>query len=360
MGRSAVEDERDGVAELVDDRRRVARPPARRRRLAEVVGIGPTAAASARGASWSGTRRPIVGAPPVSAGGQGDVGSLRDDQGEAARPERLGERGRGRRPLPDRRRLGRVGEEQHDRPVGRPLLGREQRLDAARRVERDRDPVDRVGRQGDDPAGAEDARSPRPARRRRPGRSGRSRRRARQVAPPTSGRARPRAAAAARAASAGDASTSSLDQLGGALLGRAAARGSARPPGPAPARVGIAAPWPTAGDHLEVVELVADREDAAERHAGRVARGGGRRRAFETPGREELEEARMADRHRGPAGEPPPAVGEDGLRDRVAGGRRRDHLRDRVAQPGDEVVGDDRPGRRGTTSSPRRAGRRPG
>ncbi len=38
-------------------------------RFAEVVGSGPTAAASARGASWSGTRSPIVAAPPVNTAG---------------------------------------------------------------------------------------------------------------------------------------------------------------------------------------------------------------------------------------------------------------------------------------------------
>ena len=42
--------------------------------LAEVVGSGPTAAASARGASWSGTRNPMVGVPPVSAAGNGTSG----------------------------------------------------------------------------------------------------------------------------------------------------------------------------------------------------------------------------------------------------------------------------------------------
>ena len=66
--------------------------------LAEVVGSGPTAAASARGAAWSGTRSPIVGAPPVSAAGSGDVRPLRDDDRQPARPARLAERRRRRRP----------------------------------------------------------------------------------------------------------------------------------------------------------------------------------------------------------------------------------------------------------------------
>ena len=38
-----------------------SRPSGRPERFAEVVGSGPTAAASARGVAWSGTRRPIVG-----------------------------------------------------------------------------------------------------------------------------------------------------------------------------------------------------------------------------------------------------------------------------------------------------------
>jgi hypothetical protein len=37
--------------------------------FADVVGNGPMARARTRGASWSGTRRPIVGVPPVSAAG---------------------------------------------------------------------------------------------------------------------------------------------------------------------------------------------------------------------------------------------------------------------------------------------------
>ena len=40
--------------------------------------------------------------------------------------------------------------------VGRPPLRREQALDAARRIERDRDPVDRVGGEGHDAAGPQD------------------------------------------------------------------------------------------------------------------------------------------------------------------------------------------------------------
>ena len=42
--------------------------------FAEVVGNGPTARASARGASWSGTRRPIVGEPPVRTSGSPSSG----------------------------------------------------------------------------------------------------------------------------------------------------------------------------------------------------------------------------------------------------------------------------------------------
>src|SRR4029078_2427401 len=42
--------------------------------LADVVGNAPTPAARARGAGWSGTRRPIVGAPPVRTAGHGTSG----------------------------------------------------------------------------------------------------------------------------------------------------------------------------------------------------------------------------------------------------------------------------------------------
>ena len=99
-------------------RRRAGRRSPRRRglpatpeTLAEVVGSGPTAAASARGASCVGDAQPDRRGAAGQGGGQRDVGSLRDDDRQAARPERLGEGGRGRAatarsPAPGPRRRG--------------------------------------------------------------------------------------------------------------------------------------------------------------------------------------------------------------------------------------------------------------
>ena len=84
-----------------------------------------------------------------------DVGPLRDDERQAAGPEPCREPGGRRRPLADLGGLRGVGEEQHDPPIRRPVLRREQRPDPARRGERDGDSVDGVRRDGDDPAGPE-------------------------------------------------------------------------------------------------------------------------------------------------------------------------------------------------------------
>ena len=92
----AVEDEVDGVAELRRRSRPRRAPPGSPDTLAEVVGSGPTPRASARGASWSGTRRPMVGAPPVRAAGSVDVRPARHDHGQTAGPAGVGERRRGR------------------------------------------------------------------------------------------------------------------------------------------------------------------------------------------------------------------------------------------------------------------------
>ena len=265
------------------------RPPAAPERFADVVGIGPTAAARARGAVVVRDAQP----DRPGAGGQdrrqGHVVALRHDDRQPARPERPGERGRGRRPLPDRRRLGRVGEEQHDRPVRRPVLGREQRLDPARRVERDRDPVDRVGRQGDDRRRPGGPRSPRPGRRRRPATI-------RAVMPPIRRPARAhgrgpgprppgprRRARPARAARSGP--RRPPRRRVGATYRAAARTGSGA--------VGIAAPWPTAAsisrslNWSPIASTFASGTPAATREVAdaerlRHARG------------EELEEPRMA------------------------------------------------------------------
>ena len=213
-GRAAVD------RPAVEDQRRCASPSARRspaasrasgspETLAEVVGSGPRSRARARGASWSGTRTPIVGAP---AG---------EDPRQDARPGAPGARASARRartarPAPARagvttpsvRGLGRVREQHRDRLLGRTALDREQPLDGVRERHVRGDPVDRVGRDGDDAPGAQQARRPRRGRRRRPGRSasravttrGDPPRRLRQPRPsrhPGRARSRPRAPPAA-------------------------------------------------------------------------------------------------------------------------------------------------------------------
>ncbi len=82
--------------------------------------------------------------------GEHDVRALRDDDGEAAGPERLAKGRRGRRHDPDRGGLRRIGQQQHDPLLGWAPFHLEQALDPAGRRQRDGDPVDRVGREGDD------------------------------------------------------------------------------------------------------------------------------------------------------------------------------------------------------------------
>ena len=107
--------------------------------FAEVVGSGPTPRASARGASWSGTRRPIVGAPPVRAAGSATSGrrgtTTVRPPGQNAAPSAVAA-ARSRR---SSAAWAGVGEEQHDRPCPAGALHLEQALDAARGGERDRD-----------------------------------------------------------------------------------------------------------------------------------------------------------------------------------------------------------------------------
>ena len=88
-------------------------------RLADVTGSGPTAAASARGTGVVGHPQPDRRAPGGELRRQVRAGQLVDDDRQAARPERAGERGGGRRPGRDGSRLVGVVEEQHDRPVRR-------------------------------------------------------------------------------------------------------------------------------------------------------------------------------------------------------------------------------------------------
>ena len=88
--------------------------------------------------------------------GQRDIGSLRDDQGQPTRPARIGEQCGAGAHDPDRRGLRRRLQEERDALVERPAFHLEQALDATGRGRRDRDPVDRVGRQRDDATGPQD------------------------------------------------------------------------------------------------------------------------------------------------------------------------------------------------------------
>ena len=141
--RPAVEDEVDGVAEGRRDLGRIRALPAagpvgrRRRQRPESAGEGSRGVRGPGRAGRSSSRR-------RSARPGGPIGPLRHDDRQPAGPE-------GRPRGPRRRRHRRpiaaawagVGEEQHDRPVRRSPLHLEQPVDAARRVERDADPVDR-------------------------------------------------------------------------------------------------------------------------------------------------------------------------------------------------------------------------
>ena len=89
---------------------------------------------------------------------------------------------------------------------------------------------------------------------------------------------------------------------------------------------------PDARQHLEVVELVPNGQDPGQRDAS-PPREMPDAAQLRDARRKELEEARMADRDGGSAGEPAPTVGKNGFRDGIARCRDRDHLRDRVPEP---------------------------
>ena len=167
-----------------------------------------------------------------------------------------------------------------------------------------RDPVDRVGRQRDDPAATQDLdRLPRRPRRRARPRHDSTRRHAGAAAalrPRRRPRRQPpRPPPIARAGSASDELPRSSAPR---PRPRAAARCSGPPPGPPPARVGIAAPCPTSAIisrsfHWSPIASVAPSGTASRRASQRIAR------PLDTPGRDELEEPRMArsSRRRRPA-----------------------------------------------------------
>ena len=101
--------------------------------MAEVVGNGPTARGQRARGRVIGDAEPDRRGSAGQGVGQRDIGSLRDDQGQPARPARIGEqRGAGAHD-PDRRRLRRRLEQEHDALVERPAFHVEQALDAAGR-----------------------------------------------------------------------------------------------------------------------------------------------------------------------------------------------------------------------------------
>ena len=121
-------------------------------------GNGPTAAARAR-------RSRVVRDPNSDGrrcrrwriGGRPTAVALRQHEGEATgQPAAARTRAAGVMTPIDR--PVQVGQEQPDRLVGWTMLGREEPLDSARRLEGDRDPVHGVGRQPHEPAAAEGVR----------------------------------------------------------------------------------------------------------------------------------------------------------------------------------------------------------
>ena len=291
-----------------------ASPAARRRPRRRCLRLAPTVRRRSPGAGRRprpapGARRGPAAAcrssaaPPVRAAGA-RIGALRDDQGQAAGPERRGEDVRGRVQLADLGRLVMVRDEQHDPLLERPALRREQPLDAAGRVERDGDAVDGVGRQGHEPAALErlDA-AARPA-----ASSGTTDRRAPLIGHASGDRlAARREAFDVRAAPRRPARTSASitwaapsSATGGATYRR----------GRGPRRRGRHRhAVPGRGDHLEVVPLVADREGLLE---GIPSRRASQRtaRPLETPGATNSRNSRVAHRDLGPAGEFGPGLVE--------------------------------------------------
>ena len=335
MRRTAIEDqvERSPSWSRIPAASRASASP---ETFADVVGKGPTARASARGASWSGTRRPIVGAPPVSAAGQRDLGQPRHDHRQAARPEGAGEsRGRGTHDA-DRRRLRRVVEQQHDPLVGRSLFHLEQPLDRHRRSRarrRSRRPCRSAGRRrrrraarrwpppdlrlvGDDPGRHADATIGRSA-----------------AAPPAGPLPPPPAAsppAGPPPAMPGPAPRSSARRP----RRRAVARCSGRPPAPRPARsASLRRARPRPASRCRSI----GRRWPAPPRAGSAS--GARASGSRDPSRprgDELEEVRMADGHIGTPGEM--GTGQRrhlGRERRLAGAH---DLRDRVRDRRDQVV----------------------
>ena len=273
-------------------------------------------------------------------GGSVDVGPLRRRRA-SGRPARTRRRAR-RRPAATPRSLGAWAASARSSMIalsGGRSLGREQRARSRRGVSSaTRDPVDRVGRQGDDPAAAEDLDRLGAAggvvRDDAGGHAGRSPADARPRRAPPRGRG-VRAASAGRRGRARSISCATPSSASGGARYRAAARTAA-------GAVGIAAPWPAAAiisrslNWSPIARTCRQRDagpprEPADADALRHARG------------EELEEAGVADRHLGPAGEP------------LAGRRPSTRLGDRVRR---RRRGPSRPAAGSTPRGPGR--RRPG
>ncbi len=156
MRRAAIEHEIDRVSEALEDLGTVAR-----------LGFaGPVRGGRGQRTDLpcDGPRRGMVGHPEADRrcavgqdGRECHVQAARSDDRQAARPERATQRLGRRAHRADPLGLCDVREQQRDRTVGRPLLHAEEPFDSLLGVEIDGDPVDRIGRDGDDPPGAQDA-----------------------------------------------------------------------------------------------------------------------------------------------------------------------------------------------------------
>ena len=159
---AAVDDEVDAAAQI-------GRAHARRvvgdtwpERLADGATTGlPNAARDRARTGWSGTRTAIVSSPAVASSATGQAGALRQHQRQRPRPERRGEPlgvGIEARRARARPQVGHMGDQ---RIEGRPALGLVEARDRLAVGRVGAEPVDRLGREGDEAAGRSSARRPR-------------------------------------------------------------------------------------------------------------------------------------------------------------------------------------------------------
>ena len=150
-----VEQELDAIAERPLDVVRIGRSPARPLRFALVAVIGrPHAAHTARAIASAGTRTPTVPVPPRHLARQRRRGagiSSVSGPGQNRSARRARRRGQ---PAEMRGDLRDVGGDQRQRAVGGAALHREHARDGGRAERIGREPVQRVGRNRDDAAGA--------------------------------------------------------------------------------------------------------------------------------------------------------------------------------------------------------------